>query len=251
VDLPPIELEKDPAPPPLKDSVAFQPTVEEVLASVAQDLTLQATACVREFGSFHLAVSGGVGMGLGLLERLCRELMTDPAYRMLPWRDTHVWTVDEAPVALQDPKSVYGVLRDLIIGHSGIPREQVHGMSAFRPAADTEYEKRLQRELGRRRAGHDRLDMVVLALGADGVAGRLPEERADEPQRLAVRLEDQSVTLTRRMLAGSRFMGVLAIGKDVSPVLQQVSAGAIRPVPNLLAGHTRWYVDHDAGLDGA
>lgn len=244
MDLPPIELEKDPAPPPLRDTVAFEASVEEVLACVAQDLTLQATACVREFGSFHVAVSGA--HSLHLLERLCRELMTDPAYRMLPWRDTHVWTIDDHPVPIDDPQSVYGVLRDLIIGHSGIPRDQVHGISAFRPAADSEYERMLQKVLGRRPSGHDRLDMAVLALSPSGVAGRLEPEHTSGSDRLAVRLPDQAVTLTHRMLAGSRFLGVLAVGRAVAPALARVSSGEIEPVPALLAGHTRWYVDHDA-----
>lgn len=244
VELPPIELEKDPTPPPLRDTVAFEPSVEEALASLASDLTLQATACVREFGSFHLAVSGGDT--LNLLERLCRELMTDPAYRSLPWRDTHVWTIDEAPVAHDQPQSVYGVLRDLIIGHSGIPRDQVHGISAFRPAADTEYERQIQKHLGARPTGHDRLDMAVLGLSENGIAGRLDPEHAGGEDRLVVRLPDQSVTLTERMLSGSRFMGVLAVGKQVRGALEAIAAGQRSPVPELLGGHTRWYIDHDA-----
>jgi 6-phosphogluconolactonase len=244
VDLPPIELENDPTPPLLRDTVAFEASTEEALAALASDLTLQATACVREFGSFHLGVSGGAT--LSLLERLCRELMTDPAYRSLPWRDTHLWAIDEAPVAHDQPQSVYGVLRDLIIGHSGIPRDQVHGISAFRPAADDEYERQLQKHLGARPTGHDRLDMAVLGLGGDGVAGRLDPEHARREDRLVVRLPDQSVTLTERMLAGSRFLGVLAVGKQVRGALEAIADGGQSPVPELLGGHTRWYVDHDA-----
>ena len=244
MELPPIELEKEPTPPPLRDTVAFQTSAEDTLAALAQDLTLQANACVREFGSFHLALSGGTS--LNMLERLCRELMTDPAYRFLPWRDTHVWTIDESPVPITDPKSVYGMLRDLLIGHSGIPRDQVHGMSAFRPAADSEYERSLRKVLGGRPSGHDRLDMAVLSLGPEGVAGRLEPGHAVDSERLAVRLPDQAVTLTHRMLAGSRFMGVVAVGKDVGPALTRVAQGEISPVPELLGGHTRWYIDHDA-----
>lgn len=242
--MPPIELERDPQPPPLRDTVAFESSTEDALASLAQDLTLQATACVREFGSYHLAVSGGTQ--LNMLERLCRELMTDPAYRSLPWRDTHVWTIDEAPLAHNHPGSVYGLLRDMLVGHSGIPREHVHGVSAFRPAADNEYERTLQRALGDRPAGHDRLDMAVLALNADGLAGRLDPEHVARSDRLVVRLPDDAVTLTHRMLAGSRFMAVLAVGKEVRPALQKVATGELAPVPELLGGHTRWYLDHDA-----
>lgn len=244
VDLPPIELEAEPKPPPLRDTVAFESSAEDALAALANDMTVQATACVREFGGFHLAVSGG--NDLKMLERLCRELMTDPAYRMLPWRDTHVWTIDEAPVSHDQSGSVYGLLRDMIIGHSGIPREHVHGISAFRPAADDEYERELQTTLGSRPNGHDRLDMAILGLDPTGVAGRLDPEHAVESDRLAVRLPDNAVTLTHRMLAGSRFMGVLAVGKAVRPALQRVATGELAPVPELIGGHTRWYIDHDA-----
>ncbi len=249
MSLPPIELEKAPVPPSLRDSVALAASTEEVLAAVAQDITLQAKACVREFGTFHMAVSGG--QSLKILERLCRELMTDPAYRMFPWHNTHVWTIDAAAVPLDDASSTYGVLRDLIIGHSGIPREQVHAMSAFRPAADSEYERTFQKVLGRRPSGHDRFDTAMLALGAGGVAGRLEPSHAEDDQRLAVRLPDQSVTLTHRMLAGSRFLGVIAVGREVASAVERISSGERAPVPELLAGHTRWYVDHDASGWGA
>ncbi|GIW74727.1 MAG: hypothetical protein KatS3mg103_1249 [Phycisphaerales bacterium] len=244
MSLPPIELEKDPTPPPLRDSVCYQPTSEDALACLAQDLTMQAHACVRELGGFHLAVSGGADPRP--LERLCRELMTDPAYRALPWSHTHVWTIDETPAAGSPSGRVFGVLRDLLIGHSGIPRDQVHAMSAYRPAADSEYERTLRRVLGARKPGHDRLDMAILALGPDGTAGRLHRDHAQDDARLVVRLPDQALTLTWRMLAGSRFLGVLALGRDVAQAVDRTARGLLSPVPTLLAGHTRWYVDHDA-----
>lgn len=222
----------------------MQPTPEDALACLAQDLMLQAIACVREFGSFHLAVSGGHSMPL--LERLCRELMTDPAYRPLPWRETHLWTVDDAAVPHDHPQSVYGVLRDFLIGHSGIPRSQVYGMSAFRPAADVEYESALRRALSVRPAGHDRLDMVVMSLGAQGVAGRLDPVLAHDAEGLVARLPDQSMTLTPRMLSGSRLLGVLAVGREVRDALERVTRGEIEPLPALIGGHTRWYIDQAA-----
>ena len=248
VELPPIELERDPMPPPLRDTVALQATVEDAIGCLAQDFLLQSIACVREFGSFHVAVSGGGS--LVLLERLCRELMVDPAYRSLPWRETHVWTVDDSAVAHDHPESVYGVLRDFVIGHSGIPRAQVHGMSAFRPAADVEYERALVGSLSCRPSGHDRLDMAVLALGAGGIAGRLDPMHVGGTDRLVVRLPGGSVTMTPRMLSGSRFLGVVAVGGEVRGALERVSRGEIDPVPTLMGGHTRWYVDHEASPQG-
>ncbi|MEO1007109.1 MAG: 6-phosphogluconolactonase [Planctomycetota bacterium] len=244
--LPPIELEREPQAPQLRDTVAVRPALEEVLGVVASDVAMQAAACVREFGAFHLALSGGP-----MIERVCRELMVDPAYRSLPWRDTHVWTLDDAAVEHNDPASTYGMLRDLLVGHAGIPREHVHEIAAFRPAADAEYERALRRGLGGRTRGHDRLDMALLALDPSGIAGRLQPPHADADDHLVVRLPDAAVTMTPRMLSGSRFLGVLAIGSGVRGALGVAERGEATPVPELLGGHTRWYVDHDACADGA
>ena len=56
--------------------------------------------------------------------------------------------------------------------------------------------------------------------------------------------------MTPRMLSGSRFLGVVAVGGEVRGALERVSRGEIDPVPTLMGGHTRWYVDHEASPQG-
>jgi len=248
VDQPPIELEREPFAPKLEDSVQLAPTPEEATAALASDVALQAMACVRRFGCFHLALSGG-----GPVERLLRELMIDPAYRALPWARTHVWILEERPVPHADPASVFGMVRDLLVGHSGIAREQVHEVAPFRPAAHDEYERAIQRQLAERPGGHDRLDCAVLAMARSGAVGRLGEVPQRDAGRLVVRLPDGDVVATPRLLASSRFLAIVALGAPLREPLSRIAGGEGAPLPRLLGGHTRWYIDRDAcpDVDGA
>jgi 6-phosphogluconolactonase len=156
--------------------------VEELIDAMAADLLFQAKACVRTFGDFQLALSGG-----STPEPFYRRLMYDPSYRDLPWKRTHLWLVDERCVPEDDERSNFKMIHETIVAHSDIPREQVHPMSAAKEGADAAYEQELRDILGWREKGHDRLDFVVLGMGADGHTASLfpgsPALRAKGPAR--------------------------------------------------------------------
>src|ERR1700741_1275806 len=157
------ELAPLPATPELPGEVVVRETVDDLIDAVAADLVVHAHNCVRAFGSFHLALSGG-----STPVPLYRRLMYDPNYRDLPWAKTHLWVVNERRVAFQDDRSNFKMINELIGDHSGIPAEQVHPIFALAHDADLEYERVLREELGWREKGQDRLDFVLLGMGADG-----------------------------------------------------------------------------------
>lgn len=246
--------------PRLGGQVVVRRDVESVIDAMAADLLFQAMACVRKFGDFHLALSGG-----STPEPLYRRLMVDPLYRDLPWARTHVWIVDERRVPFDDERSNFKMIKEFIGDHSGIPRSQVHPMHATRETADTDYERELREHLGWREKGHDRLDFVVLGMGADAhTASLFPGSPAlTATGRLAVInagptvTPPDRVTMTFELLNASRFVGVMVTGEKKAATvarLEQAVAGGgggatlgVGEMPILgvrpLAGDMRWYLD--------
>ena len=154
---PPIET------PRLRGKVIARASMHDLLDELSSDLTAHALNCVREFGDFHLALSGGQ-TPMPFYE----QLMYDPRYRAIPWRRTHLWMVDERCVGFEDERSNFGRIKEVIVDHSDIPPEQVHPMIAMAPGAGERYERELRETLGWRQKGHDRLDFVLLGVGPDG-----------------------------------------------------------------------------------
>lgn len=252
----PIEANPPLRRPLLPGSVVIRESVDELIDAMAADLFFQSKACVRTFGDFHLALSGGTTP-----EPLYARLMYDPNYRDLPWKRTHLWIVDERRVPPDDERSNFGMIRETIVEHSDIPREQVHPIDATAEDADTKYEAALRETLAWREKGHDRLDYVLLGMGADGhTASLFPRSPALHAAkgRLAVINEGPTVTppdrvtMTYELLNASRFVCVMVTGeKKRDTVARVVSAnGSIDDLPirgvRPLGGELRWYLDRAA-----
>jgi 6-phosphogluconolactonase len=265
------ELAPLPATPELPGAVVVRDTVDDLIDAMAADLVMHAHNCVRTFGAFHLALSGG-----STPVPFYRRLMYDPNYRDLPWPKTHLWIVDERRVAFHDERSNFKLINELIGDHSGIPSEQVHPIFALAPDADLEYERILREELGWRERGQDRLDYVLLGMGSDGhTASLFPRspallhelDPASEPRLVLVNegptvTPPDRVTMTLRLINASRLIGVMVTGESKRPVLERVSrvcrrlrgAGEAAPareeieeLPILgvspIGGELRWYLD--------
>ncbi len=251
--------------PRLPGTVVVRETIDELLDAAAADIFAQAIACVRAFGDFHLALSGG-----RTPEPLYRRLMYDPAFRELPWKRTHLWIVDERRVPWDDERSNFAMIRQTIVDHSDIPPDQVHPIAATGDHTDTDYEAELRRVLEWREKGHDRLDCVVLGMGADGhTASLFPRSPALEPDGRLVVVNSgpavtppDRVTMTLPLINASRFVGVLVTGAPKAPTIGRVAAasgtgpaaGTIADLPILgvrpLAGELRWYLDREACPEG-
>jgi len=243
--------------PALPGTVIVREGPDELVDAAAADLLFQAKGCVRAFGDFHLALSGGTTP-----EPLYRRLMYDPNYRDLPWKRTHLWIVDERRVPVDDDRSNFKMIKETLVIHSDIPAEQVHAIPAMSDTADVEYEAQLKEHLGWREKGHDRLDYVILGMGADGhTASIFPYSPAvDAEGRLVVMNSGPTVTppdrvtMTFDLINASRFIGVMATGSKKREVLARViEAGTrrrremVEALPILgvapLAGELRWYLD--------
>jgi 6-phosphogluconolactonase len=252
-------LEPEATPPDLPGTVVVRRDVDQLLDALASDLLMQAHACARKFGSFHLALSGG-----STPMPFYMRIMTDPQYRGLPWDKTHLWIVDERCVPIEDERSNFNHISGYIVEHSGIPRSHVHPIRAMEADADVRYEHELLKSLAQRPEGHDRLDFVLLGMGGDAhTASLFPHSPAlHERDRLVVFNRGPSVTppdrvtVTYRVLNASRFVGVLVTGAGKREAIARVERAAlsgnegsealpilgVRPV----AGELRWYLDSEA-----
>jgi hypothetical protein len=147
-----IANEPRPPRPDLPGTVVIRPNADAVIDAIAADMLIHATNCVRTFGDFHLALSGG-STPLPLYERL----MIDPRYRDLPWARTHLWIVDERRVPFDDERSNFKHISEIIADHSGIPPEQVHPIFAQRRRLRLREGPPRHARLARARAGPARL----------------------------------------------------------------------------------------------
>jgi len=250
-----------PIPPRLTGEVVIGETVEEVIDKLAADLVIHAENCVRQFGDFHLALSGG-----STPQPLYERLMYDPNYRRLPWRRTHLWIVDERAVPFESPQCNFRMIDEIIVDHSDIPREQVHPMFAMSETGDVDYEQQLRDTLGWREKGQDRLDYVVLGMGGDGhTASLFPHTPPlGETQRLICFNRGVSadppdrLTMTYPLINAARFIAIMVCGAGKAKMIRRVASEAGRetkadlPIKGIkpLNGELKWYLDAPAAGNG-
>lgn len=250
----PIEFAPEPSKPDLPGTVVVRDSVEELVDAIAADLYYHSKMCVRSFGDFHLALSGG-----STPLPLYRRLMIDPNLRDFPWTRTHLWVVDERCVPFEDERSNFRTLREMIVDHSDIPPEQVHPITATSPTAARDYEQQLQDTLAWREKGHDRLDFVLLGMGDDGhTASLFPHSPAlDDEDRLVLANTGPTVTppdritLTYKLINSSRFIAIMVSGSSKKDAIKEaVQGGSVADLPilgvNPVGGEQRWYLDRAA-----
>lgn len=260
-----LDLAPLPTPPDLPGTVVVRDDVDALIDAAAADLLIHAFNCVRAFGDFHIALSGG-----STPEPLYRRLMYDPRYRELPWKRTHLWVVDERRVPFDDERSNFKLISELLGEHAGIPPEQVHPIFAMSETADADYERLLQQTLAWREPGQDRLDYVLLGMGADGhTASIFPRSPALEAWRSGGRIAERlvlinegptvappgRVTMTYRLINASRFVSIMVTGESKRETVERVARSrydedAFEDLPVLgvhpVAGELRWYLDAGA-----
>ncbi len=244
-----------PPPPPLPGEVALKATTDEVIDVLAADLVACAMDSVRQYGDFHLVLTGGL-TPLPLYERL----MYDPCCRGLPWRRTHLWITDERCVPPDHERCNFRAINEVIGMHADIPLDQMHPIAAQSETADVDYEAALRAALEWREPGEDRLDFVLLGLGADGhTASLFPHTAALSEKERWVRLNScldaepsDRVTITLPLINSARCVAVMVTGREKAAIVPRVASGeeSIEELPIMgvapVDGVLKWYLDSDA-----
>ncbi|CAN9512014.1 unnamed protein product [Ophioblennius macclurei] len=228
---------------------------EELVERLAADLQEAAEAAVRKDGVFHLALSGG-STPIALFHRLVLHHFS------FPWRDTHVWMVDERCVPLAELDSNFRTLHEHLLQHVKIPYYNIHPMPVHlnqRLCVEEDggallYEK----ELGKAINGSS-FHFVLLGVGYDGhTASLFPGSKAKEPRQNMVAFTEspikphQRMSLTFNAINQARRVALMVMGKGKHELITQLSRVKDNPDKWPVTGvkPTRgtliWYIDYDA-----
>lgn len=230
---------------------------EELVNRLAEDLQEAAEAAVRENGVFHLALSGG-SSPLALFHRLALHHFS------FPWRETHVWMVDERCVPLSEAESNFNTLHDHLLQHVRIPYYNIHPMPVQlnqRLCVEEDRGALLYENEIRALVNGSSFHFVLLGVGYDShTASLFPGSKWDEHgEKLVVMTESpakphQRMSLTFSAINQARRVAVLVMGKGKHELVTQLSRvkdnsdkwpiTGVKPASGTLV----WYIDYDALL---
>ncbi|HET9000839.1 MAG TPA: 6-phosphogluconolactonase [bacterium] len=177
----------------------------------------------------------------------------------IPWPRLHLFWGDERYVPPDDAQSNYRLVRESLLDHVPIPKENVHPMPTNLPDpndAAAAYEQTLRERLS---PPWPRFDLVLLGMGSDGhTASLFPGSPALAERTRWVATSRASVeprvrlTLTLPVLNRAALVFFLVAGAEKADILRRVLAGPSEPVPYPAAavrpedGRVVWWVDQQA-----
>jgi len=204
---------------------------EGVALRAASWLAAQAREAVAARGRFAFAVSGG---------RTPWRMLRALAAEDVPWKDLHVFQVDERVAPAGDPDRNLTHLRESLLGRVPLPPGNLHAMPVEQPdlgAAAATYARELRAVTGTPAV----LDVVHLGLGTDGhTASLVPgdpvlEVNGADVATTGLHAGRRRMTLTYPVLDRARRILWVITGADKAPMLPRLLAGD-RAIP---AGRVR------------
>lgn len=231
--------------------------MEDLIERLAADIQGAAEAAVHQGGVFHLALSGG-STPLALFHRLALHHFS------FPWRDTHVWMVDERCVPPTEPDSNFRNLHEHLLQHIKIPFYNIHPMPVQlnqRLCVEEDRGALLYEEELKKLVNGSSFHFILLGVGYDGhTASLFPGGKLDHHGESLVALTEsptkphQRMSLTLGAINRAHKVAVLVMGKGKHELVTQLS----RTTENLLRypvtgvnpanGSLAWYIDYDALL---
>ncbi|XP_045932315.1 GDH/6PGL endoplasmic bifunctional protein [Micropterus dolomieu] len=230
---------------------------EELVERLAADMQEAAEAAVREGGVFHLALSGG-STPLALFHRLALHHFS------FPWKETHVWMVDERCVPLTELESNFRSLHDHLLQHVRIPYYNIHPMPVQlnqRLCVEEDGGALLYEQEVSKLVNGSSFHFVLLGVGYDAhTASLFPGSKVDELGESLVALTEspikphQRMSLTFSAINRAHRVALLVMGKGKHELITQLSRVKDNPdkwpVTGVKPANGRlvWYIDYDALL---
>ena len=202
-------------------NIKVYPDEDAVAGKAAAIIADAARAAVTSRGRFTLAVSGGRTPWL-MLRALAAE--------KLPWRQVHVFQVDERLAPAGDPDRNFTHLRDSLLDHAPLSPDHVHAMpveTAELNRAAEQYARTLQDIAGLPPV----LDLIHLGLGPDGhTASLVPGDPVLDVTDVDVAVTGpyqgrRRMTLTIPIINRSRLVLWLVTGGEKAEALVRLRAG--------------------------
>jgi 6-phosphogluconolactonase len=194
---------------------------EAVARAAAATIAADARAAVAARGRFIMAVSGGKTPWI-MLRALAGE--------QVPWKDVHVFQVDERIAPAGDPDRNLTHLRASLLEHAPLPPQQIYAMPVELPdleAAAKQYAQTLEQVAG----SPPVLDLAHLGMGPDGhTASLVPGDPVRNITDAAVGLTGvymgrRRMTLTYPVLNRSRRILWLMTGSEKVAMLPRLLEG--------------------------
>jgi 6-phosphogluconolactonase len=190
---------------------------EAVARAAAAVIATDARAAVAARGRFIMAVSGGRTPWI-MLRALADE--------QVPWKDVHVFQVDERIAPAGDPDRNLTHLRASLLEHAPLPPHQIYAMPVELPdleAAAKQYARTLEQVAG----SPPVLDLAHLGMGPDGhTASLVPGDPVlnvtDDVGLTGVYMGRRRMTLTYPVLNRSRRILWLMTGSDKVSMLPRL-----------------------------
>ncbi|MFZ0912585.1 MAG: 6-phosphogluconolactonase [Candidatus Korobacteraceae bacterium] len=194
---------------------------EAVARAAAATMAADARAAVAVRGRFIMAVSGGKTPWI-MLRALAGE--------QVPWKDVHVFQVDERIAPAGDPDRNLTHLHASLLEHAALPPQQIYAMPvelADLEAAAQQYARTLEQVAG----SPPVLDLAHLGMGPDGHTASLvpgdPVLKVTEADvgLTGVYMGRRRMTLTYPVLNRSRRILWLLTGSDKVAMLPRLLEG--------------------------
>jgi 6-phosphogluconolactonase len=197
------------------------PDEHAVAGKAAAIIADAARAAVASRGRFVMAVSGGRTPWLMLRTLAAAEL---------PWRQVHIFQVDERLAPAGDPARNLAHLRDSLLEHAALSPDHVHAMpveAAELDRAAEQYARTLRDVAGLPPV----LDLIHLGLGPDGhTASLVPEDPVLDVSDVDVAVTGpyqgrRRMTLTFPIINRSRFVLWVVTGGEKAEALVRLRDG--------------------------
>lgn len=230
---------------------------EELVERLARDMQEAAEAAVQEGGVFHLALSGG-STPLALFHRLSSYHFS------FPWRETHVWMVDERCVPLDQPDSNFHTLHEHLLRHLRVPYYNIHPMPVQikqRLCVEEDGGALLYQNEVAKLVNGSSFHFVLLGVGYDGhTASLFPASKVNVHGESLVALTEspnkphQRMSLTFSAINRAQRVALLVMGRGKHETITQLSrvkgqpdrwpVTGVKPA----SGRLVWYIDNEALL---
>jgi 6-phosphogluconolactonase len=201
------------------------PDAQALAQAAVTFFVTQARATISAQGQFFVALAGG---------STPKQIYQLLAKQDLPWHQIQLFWGDERCVPLDDPRSNYRMVQEVLLDHIAIPAINVHRIQAELETAQAidDYQRQLERALGKTGS----FDLVHLGLGTDGhTASLFPATPDLVPPVLSSfpspELEPQvpRISLGLSLLNTARVKQFFVTGESKRAVWQRLQAGENLP----------------------
>jgi len=238
----------------MKPRIIIKTNPMEQVITAADILAMTAIDRVKENRLFTVAISGG-----STPRAMHRMLAKGPYLSDIPWKNTHIFWVDDRCVPQDHPASNYGTAEKDFLYEIPLPRENIHPMSGDAPPEEEalRYEEELKNFFQLEDNQFPIFDLIFLGMGADGhTASLFPGQRAlKEKKRMVVAVRGgepdvRRLTMTLPVLNSAKNVVILVLGKEKAAALKVVFEhnNRILPVKEVrpVQGDLTWLIDSEA-----